>query len=90
MAGRKGGAEGDPRTVAYVPSPSFSSCWNELGCRLPSMVVRWESDYGSVRSGRGGGGSSSNIASARRGTREVDLLRLAVGDTESSLTSKGQ
>jgi hypothetical protein len=21
-------------TVAYVPSPSFSSCWNELGCRL--------------------------------------------------------
>jgi hypothetical protein len=20
--------------VAYVPSPSFSSCWNELGCLL--------------------------------------------------------
>lgn len=24
-------------TVAYVPSPSFSNCWNELGCRLPSI-----------------------------------------------------
>lgn len=27
------------RTVAYVPSPSFSSCWNELGCLLASIVV---------------------------------------------------
>lgn len=22
-------------TVAYVPSPNFSSCWNELGWRFP-------------------------------------------------------
>lgn len=25
-------------TVAYVPSPNFSSCWNELGCLRLSMV----------------------------------------------------
>ena len=25
-------------TVAYVPSPSFSSCWKELGCLRLSMV----------------------------------------------------
>jgi hypothetical protein len=25
-------------TVAYVPSPSFSSCWKELGCLRESMV----------------------------------------------------
>jgi hypothetical protein len=27
------------RTVAYVPSPSFSSCWNELGCLLSMAAV---------------------------------------------------
>lgn len=26
-------------TVAYVPSPSFSSCWKELGCLLASMIA---------------------------------------------------
>jgi len=25
--------------VAYVPSPSFSSCWNELGCLLSMLDV---------------------------------------------------
>ena len=28
-------------TVAYVPSPSFSSCWNELGCLL--SIVAFDS-----------------------------------------------
>lgn len=26
-------------TVAYVPSPSFSSCWKLLGCRLSIVAI---------------------------------------------------
>lgn len=32
--------EGGKRTVAYVPSPSFSSCWNELGFLLSMAAMR--------------------------------------------------
>lgn len=37
-------------TVAYVPSPSFSSCWKEERWRLPSMVAATVRDVNSVRS----------------------------------------
>jgi hypothetical protein len=42
-------------TVAYVPSPSFSNCWNDERWRLPSIVAAVDDARSIMKWGLGSG-----------------------------------